>query len=181
MGERDLDRVRTSYDRVAPEYAARFGDELAGNPVDRALLQAFAELVRATGVLAVADVGCGPGHVTAHLAGLGLDARGIDLSPGMVAQARAGHPGLRFDVGSMTALQLPDGALGGIGTVRGGAARLPAGRRARRRLTGPERADRADGADRAGRLAEPARSAVRSPRPGAWRTPAAARPTRRPW
>jgi hypothetical protein len=29
----------------------------------------------------VADVGCGPGHVTAHLRGLGVDAFGIDLSP----------------------------------------------------------------------------------------------------
>ena len=33
------------------------------------------------------DVGCGPGHVTAFLAGLGLDAAGIDLSGQMVAQA----------------------------------------------------------------------------------------------
>ena len=50
------------------------------------------------------DVGCGPGHVTAFLAGLGLDAAGIDLSGEMVAQARARHPDLEFSAGSMTAL-----------------------------------------------------------------------------
>lgn len=32
----------------------------------------------------------------------------------MVAVARRDHPYLRFDVGSMTGLDLPDGALGGV-------------------------------------------------------------------
>jgi ubiquinone/menaquinone biosynthesis C-methylase UbiE len=32
----------------------------------------------------------------------------------MVAPARRSNPGLRFEEGSMTALDLPDGALGGI-------------------------------------------------------------------
>ena len=43
-----------------------------------------------------------------------MTAFGVDLSPEMVALARRAHPGLRFDEGSMTALDLPDGALGGI-------------------------------------------------------------------
>jgi SAM-dependent methyltransferase len=43
-----------------------------------------------------------------------LTAFGIDLSPEMVAVARRTHPDLRFDEGSMTALDLEDGALGGI-------------------------------------------------------------------
>jgi SAM-dependent methyltransferase len=60
------------------------------------------------------DVGCGPGHVTAFLAGLGLDAAGIDLSDGMVAQARARHPGLEFRCGSMTALPSGDGEWDGL-------------------------------------------------------------------
>ena len=41
----------------------------------------------------VLDVGCGPGHVTAHLAGLGVDVQGVDLSPRMVEHARRLHPG----------------------------------------------------------------------------------------
>jgi SAM-dependent methyltransferase len=62
----------------------------------------------------VAEIGCGPGRVAAHLAGLGLDVQGIDLSPAMVAEARRRHPHLRFSVGSMTALDLPTAALDGL-------------------------------------------------------------------
>ncbi|MFC7616317.1 class I SAM-dependent methyltransferase [Actinokineospora soli] len=79
-------------------------------PLERAVLGAFAELVRGP----VADVGCGPGHVTAHLAALGVEAFGIDLSPEMVGIARRAHPGLRFEVGTMTALEVEDGVLGGV-------------------------------------------------------------------
>jgi SAM-dependent methyltransferase len=99
---------------MAVDYADWIGDELAAKPLDRAVLAGFAELVQAAGVGPVADVGCGPGRVTAHLHGLGLSVFGVDLSPQMVAVARQAHPGLRFDVGSMLALRLPDGALGGI-------------------------------------------------------------------
>jgi SAM-dependent methyltransferase len=109
----ELDAVRASYDRVADAYADLLRDELAAKPVDRAALGLFAELVTAAGGGEVADLGCGPGRVTAHLAALGLTARGIDLSPGMVAVARREHPGLRFDVGSMAALDLPGGSLAG--------------------------------------------------------------------
>jgi hypothetical protein len=52
--------------------------------------------------------------VTAHLHTLGLTAFEVDLSPEMVVLARPAHPGLRFDEGSMTAPDLPDGTLGGI-------------------------------------------------------------------
>jgi SAM-dependent methyltransferase len=51
----------------------------------------------------VTDVGCGPGRITAHLADLGLNASGIDLSSAMIAEARRRHPGIGFAVGSMTA------------------------------------------------------------------------------
>ncbi len=115
MPEPDFVRsTRTSYDAVAADYAERFRHELADRPLDRAMLGAFAELVRAAAAGPVADVGCGAGRVTAMLAGLGLQVSGIDLSPQMVATARREHPGLRFEVGSMLALDLPDGALGGV-------------------------------------------------------------------
>ncbi len=115
MTEPDFLRTtRASYDAVAADYAEHFHDELATKPLDRALLAAFAELVRAAGAGPVADLGCGPGRVTAHLHGLELSAFGVDLSPQMVAQARRTHPDLRFDEGSMLALDLADGALGGI-------------------------------------------------------------------
>jgi SAM-dependent methyltransferase len=109
-----LRTTRAAYDAVAVAYAERFRAELERLPLDRALLAAFAELVQAAGAAPVADLGCGPGRVTAHLQSLGLTTFGVDLSPAMVALARQAHPGLRFDEGSMTALDLTDGVLGGI-------------------------------------------------------------------
>ncbi len=115
MAEPDFLRdTRASYDAVAAGYAERFRDELAAKPLDRAMLAAFAEQVLARGAGPVADVGCGTGRVTAYLDGLGLPVSGIDLSPGMIEVARRTHPSLRFEVGSMLALDLPDGALGGV-------------------------------------------------------------------
>lgn len=106
--------TRDAYDAVASTYARMFADSLRDSPLDRAILGAFAEVARASGDGRVADLGCGPGHVTAHLAGLGLDAFGVDASPAMIELARGAHPGLRFDVGSMAALDLADGVLGGV-------------------------------------------------------------------
>jgi len=109
-----LEATRGMYDTVAVSYERILRDELDGKPLDRAVLAAFAELVTASGAGPVADLGCGPGRVTAHLARLGVeDVFGIDLSPGMIAVARSTHPGLRFEEGSMTALDLPDGSLRG--------------------------------------------------------------------
>jgi len=105
-----LTRTRSSYDDLADYYVDWIQGELAAKPLDRAMLAAFAELVAGP----VADIGCGPGRVTAHLCDLGLSAFGIDLSPRMIAIARRMYPGLRFDVGSMTALDIADGELGGI-------------------------------------------------------------------
>jgi SAM-dependent methyltransferase len=78
------------------------------------MLAAFAEAVQVTDGGPVADVGCGPGKVTAHLAHLGLPAFGIDLSPKMIELARRAYPSLNFEVGSMTALPFRDDELGGI-------------------------------------------------------------------
>lgn len=60
--------TRGSYDLVAERYADELGDELRGKPLDRGMLGVFAELTDG-GV--VADIGCGPGHVAAYLAGRG--------------------------------------------------------------------------------------------------------------
>jgi SAM-dependent methyltransferase len=105
--------VQESYDQAAEQYAALFSGSLPKYPLERGLLASFAELARAAGG-PVADLGCGPGYVTAYLASLGLDAFGVDLSPEMIRIARAAHPGLRFEIGSMAALDVGDGTLSGI-------------------------------------------------------------------
>ncbi|MET9734837.1 class I SAM-dependent methyltransferase [Streptomyces sp. NPDC006458] len=109
-----LAAIRESYDTVAAEYAASVKSPAELDPLSRNMLAAFAELVRADARGPVADLGCGPGKVTAHLAGLGVDVFGVDLSPRMIELARGEHPGLRFHVGTMTGLELDDRELGGI-------------------------------------------------------------------
>ncbi|GAA2575168.1 class I SAM-dependent methyltransferase [Dactylosporangium fulvum] len=105
-----LDSTRESWTTVAEAYAEEARNGLDFKPFSRAMLAVFAELVDGP----VADLGCGPGNTTAYLHKLGLDVFGIDLSPGMVAVARRAHPHLSFDVGTMTALDLPEGQLGGV-------------------------------------------------------------------
>ncbi|MGW6544562.1 class I SAM-dependent methyltransferase [Streptomyces massasporeus] len=107
-----LTAVRESYDTVAADYARRVKEPAELDPVSRAMLAAFAELAAPLGP--VADLGCGPGKVTAHLAALGVPVSGVDVSPRMIELARAAYPELRFTVGSMTALDIADGELGGI-------------------------------------------------------------------
>jgi ubiquinone/menaquinone biosynthesis C-methylase UbiE len=109
-----LTDTRTSYDTVAVSYADQMRSAMAEQPYLRAALALFADMVRIAGGGSVADVGCGPGHVTAHLHELGIDAFGIDLSPVMIDVARRDHPGLRFEVGSMTDLALADASITGL-------------------------------------------------------------------
>ncbi|MEV4176951.1 class I SAM-dependent methyltransferase [Nonomuraea sp. NPDC049709] len=96
--------LTAAYDAVAARYAESIPGRYHGNPLHHAMTSAFAALVAGGGP--VADVGCGPGHVTAHLHSLGVSAFGVDLSPEMVALARAAHPDLRFEVGRMESLDV---------------------------------------------------------------------------
>jgi SAM-dependent methyltransferase len=109
-----LDDTRVSYDTVADSYADQTRHLMDETPEERQVLMLFAEMVRAQGGGTVADVGCGPGRITAELRQLGVDAFGIDLSPGMIEVARRDHPGARFDVGSMTDLALADASISGL-------------------------------------------------------------------
>jgi ubiquinone/menaquinone biosynthesis C-methylase UbiE len=109
-----LAATRDSYDTMAVDYTDMVSGDIEGRPLDRALLATFAELVRADGNRPVADVGCGPGRITVVLHQLELDAFGVDLSPTMVELARRKYPHLRFEVGSMLALNLPSASLSGL-------------------------------------------------------------------
>jgi ubiquinone/menaquinone biosynthesis C-methylase UbiE len=59
-------------------------------------------------------MGCGPGHIARYLRDAGLTVFGLDLSPGMLEQARQLNPDISFREGNMLALDLQDGALAGI-------------------------------------------------------------------
>jgi SAM-dependent methyltransferase len=109
MADERFNQLRAGYDRVAAEYANHIADELAHKPFDRELLSRFARLADGP----ILDAGCGPGHVARFLADRGASVRGLDLSPEMVAQARALNPEIPFATGSMTELS-EIGAFGGI-------------------------------------------------------------------
>jgi ubiquinone/menaquinone biosynthesis C-methylase UbiE len=103
-----FDRVRTSYDEVAANYANELADEIVAKPIERGMLLAFAELVRGSGV--VGDVGCGPGHVAKHLATHGVTAIGYDISGAMIDQARTKFPQGEFYIASMFELPVATAA-----------------------------------------------------------------------
>lgn len=110
--EAELQAITESYDRVAEEYARHLASELQNKPLDRELLSRFARDVMGRG--AVCDMGCGPGQIARYLRDAGADVFGLDLSPGMLHQARRLHPDITFRQGNMLALELPDEALAGI-------------------------------------------------------------------
>jgi SAM-dependent methyltransferase len=101
-----------SYDAVADEYVAHIYGELRDKPLDRELLDRFADAVRDAGP--ACDVGCGPGHVARYLHDRGVDVSGVDLSAGMVERARRLNAGIEFRQGDMAALDAPDGSWAGI-------------------------------------------------------------------
>lgn len=103
---------QTSYDAVTDEYVRRISDELRHKPLDRQLLDRFAEATRDRGL--VADMGCGPGHVARYLKARGVNVVGYDLSPKMVEAARVLNPGIAFHLADMTALDHTDGSWAGI-------------------------------------------------------------------
>lgn len=105
--------TRRAYDVVAPDYARLLPDMSVEAPLDRAVLAAFVGLAR-PGDGPVAEIGCGSGRVTAHLADEGLRMVGLDLSPCMVAMARSVRPDLALAVAHAEALPVRSGCLGGL-------------------------------------------------------------------
>lgn len=90
------------YDTVAPEWAEAFADEHARKPMDREMLGRFAREVGDASP--VWDLGCGPGNTSRYLKDLGLAVSGLDVSGGILAEARRRHPDIPFLRGDLLAL-----------------------------------------------------------------------------
>lgn len=99
-----------AYADRADEYTALLGSMDAVHHADRHLVETWADLTDGT----IIDVGCGPGHWTAHLTGRGCAVRGIDQVPAFIDHARTAHPHAAFDTGSADSLDAAAGSLGGV-------------------------------------------------------------------
>ena len=112
MAHEQISDVQSSYDRIADEYTRRISDELRNKPLDCSLLNRFADSVQNAGV--ACDLGCGPGHIARYLHGRGIQVCGLDLSQGMIEQARQLNPEIEFYQGDMRALPVKDNSWAGI-------------------------------------------------------------------
>jgi ubiquinone/menaquinone biosynthesis C-methylase UbiE len=112
MDQEKSNKLRASYDRVAQEYSRRLFDELNHKPLDCLLLNRFAGSVKGLGP--VCDLGCGPGHVARYLRERHVSVFGIDISSGMVEQARKLNPDIEFQQGNMLRLDIEGEAWGAI-------------------------------------------------------------------
>jgi uncharacterized protein len=97
-------KVSAAYDSLAGDYANRLASDLDDTPFERWLLQRVVDL---SGGQPVADVGCGPGLISAYLRDHGARVVGSDLSAEMVAQARRAHRDITFEVRDLRHLMRP--------------------------------------------------------------------------
>ncbi|MGP5197953.1 class I SAM-dependent DNA methyltransferase [Brachybacterium alimentarium] len=103
-------RTDDAYAARAHEYAELLGSIEAMAPQDRRRIESWADGVDGP----ILDLGCGPGHWTAHLASRGHEVRGIDPVAEFVEISRRAHPGTDFRVGSFEDLHQQHGTWGGV-------------------------------------------------------------------
>nr|CDQ33332.1 Malonyl-CoA O-methyltransferase BioC [Virgibacillus halodenitrificans] len=100
-------RVAHAFSRAAPHYARC---ATAQHAMGKRLLERLPDHARD-----VLDLGCGPGDLTAALAthyDAACTVSGLDLAPGMLAEARRRHPGaIRWLCGDAANLPLPNASL----------------------------------------------------------------------
>jgi ubiquinone/menaquinone biosynthesis C-methylase UbiE len=111
MGQ-ESSRVENLYDVVAQEYAEAFSGEHDRKPKDQELLRRFAQEIGDS--RPVWDFGCGPGHTAAYLKNLGVEISGLDLSEGMLQQARTTHPEIPFRKGNILDLAFESDSIAGV-------------------------------------------------------------------
>lgn len=101
-----------TYDRIAGRFAERHqNDDFGGARV------AFAHAITGpapTERFRILDAGCGPGRDTLWFQERGFQVIGVDLSAGMLAEARRRAPGVEFRQADLRDLAFPSGYFDGI-------------------------------------------------------------------
>lgn len=95
------------YDQNAEKYA----DSADKAPPAEALKKFASKLPAAAKVL---DAGCGSGRDSGILGQMGFQVTGLDISKGLLEEARKRSPGIEFVEGDLTHMPFEDGAFGGI-------------------------------------------------------------------
>ena len=105
-----MDEVADAYEAVADRYIELFGHTSSVHPDDLAVIERHLT----PSSRSVLDAGCGPGHLTAHLASRGADPIGVDAAPSFVDHARRTTGMDRFAIGSLRSLPLRDRSVSGL-------------------------------------------------------------------
>jgi SAM-dependent methyltransferase len=106
--------TRDAYDLAAANYAREIPDTAYESELDLAMIRLFVE--RLGERAQILDAGCGTGRMTVHLRALHppLELTGVDLSPGMLAEARLAAPDVEFVEGNLAALPFADASFDGV-------------------------------------------------------------------
>lgn len=114
MDETSIARTRKLYDTVAATYAQVLPDASGEADLDLFLIHEFVE--RLGEHPTVLDIGCGTGRLTSYLRSLDdtLTPIGLDLSQGMLAEARVTHPDTTFLEGRLSSVPLDAAEADGI-------------------------------------------------------------------
>ena len=109
------ENTKESYDVLAHNYSKKLLNELDYKPNDKLLLDNFCKTVLNHNNEAIAlDIGCGPGHVANYMVNGALKTIGIDLSSGMIEQAKINFPHVDFQIANMLQLPFQDNSIDGI-------------------------------------------------------------------
>jgi ubiquinone/menaquinone biosynthesis C-methylase UbiE len=106
-----MDKTRLAvdtYDKIAPLYDAQYPiDELDTEHIDK-----FLSLIPQGGK--ILDIGSGTGNFTKYMADKSYAVEGIDLSEGMLTQARKNVPNGDFKIMDMRDLDFPENSFDGL-------------------------------------------------------------------